>query len=118
MTWIRRLLQRSSTFKPKPNSNTKSSRTFSNTVKMSAASTSAALYASVISASQFTGTVPEDAAELKHHLKNGKGFRNPWDSFVDPVGPKIIWTLLMYWGGLSLVLYFDSSANSRTTDDA
>jgi hypothetical protein len=63
---------------------------------MSAASTSAALYASVISASQVTGAVPEDAADLRHHLKHGKGFRNPWDSFVDPIGPKIIMQMLWY----------------------
>ncbi|KAH7070260.1 N-acyl-phosphatidylethanolamine-hydrolyzing phospholipase D [Paraphoma chrysanthemicola] len=27
--------------------------------------------------------VPDDVAEKKHHLKNGKGFRNPWDSYGD-----------------------------------
>lgn len=26
---------------------------------------------------------PEDAAELRHHLKGGKGFCNPWESFRD-----------------------------------
>lgn len=62
---------------------------------MSGAGTSAALYASVISASQVTGAVPEDATDLKHHLKDGKGFRNPWESFVDPFGPKI--ALQMIW---------------------
>ena len=53
------------------------------------------MYASVISASQISGAVPEDAAELKHHVKGGKGFRNPWDSFIDPIGPKI--ALQMIW---------------------
>ncbi|KAF2828860.1 Metallo-hydrolase/oxidoreductase [Ophiobolus disseminans] len=26
---------------------------------------------------------PEDAKDKAHHLKNGKGFTNPWDSFID-----------------------------------
>jgi hypothetical protein len=50
---------------------------------MSSASTAAVLYASAISASQITGAVPEDAKELRHHAKGGKGFINPWDSFLD-----------------------------------
>lgn len=57
------------------------------------------MYASVISASQISGAVPEDAAELKHHVKGGKGFRNPWDSFIDPIGPKI--ALQMIWRQLT-----------------
>ena len=28
-------------------------------------------------------TQPEDAAEKKHHLAQGKGFTNPWDSYVE-----------------------------------
>jgi hypothetical protein len=63
---------------------------------MSAAGTSAALYASVISASQITGAMPEDAADLKHHVKGGKGFRNPWDSFIDPIAPKIALQMIWY----------------------
>ncbi|PZD22879.1 Zn-dependent hydrolasesbeta-lactamase fold protein [Pyrenophora tritici-repentis] len=26
---------------------------------------------------------PEEAAEKRHHLKNGKGFTNPWDSYTE-----------------------------------
>lgn len=42
-----------------------------------------ALYATVISTSQVTGAVPEDVKELRHHAKGGKGFINPWPSFLD-----------------------------------
>jgi hypothetical protein len=37
---------------------------------------------------------PEEAAELRHHLKNGKGFVNPWDSWREMEAPKIVWALL------------------------
>ncbi|KAK5018080.1 hypothetical protein LTR60_001652, partial [Cryomyces antarcticus] len=48
---------------------------------MSSGSVSAALYAAVTSPSQAAGAVPEEAKELRHHLKNGKGFVNPWESY-------------------------------------
>lgn len=50
----------------------------------------AALYAVVSNPTQ-VGAVPEDAKEKKHHLKNGKGFVNPWDSHVE-IG---VWELLV-----------------------
>ncbi|KAF1982282.1 Metallo-hydrolase/oxidoreductase [Aulographum hederae CBS 113979] len=50
---------------------------------MSSASSSVMLYAAAISSSQMAGAVPEDAKELKHHLKDGKGFVNPWRSYRD-----------------------------------
>jgi N-acyl-phosphatidylethanolamine-hydrolysing phospholipase D len=49
---------------------------------MSSASTAVALYASTISASQILGAAPEDSKEKAHHLKEGKGFQNPWASFA------------------------------------
>ncbi|KAK7556653.1 Zn-dependent hydrolase/oxidoreductase [Phyllosticta citricarpa] len=48
---------------------------------MSSASTSAALYATVVSAAQLTGAVPEDLHDKAHHVKAGKGFVNPWESW-------------------------------------
>ncbi|KAF2190933.1 N-acyl-phosphatidylethanolamine-hydrolyzing phospholipase D [Zopfia rhizophila CBS 207.26] len=54
---------------------------------------SAALYAVVTGPGQI-GAQPEDAGEKKHHLKGGKGFRNPWDSFQEPSALKIIVSLL------------------------
>ncbi|CAI6340471.1 unnamed protein product [Periconia digitata] len=43
---------------------------------------SAGLYAVVSNPAQ-VGAQPEEAKEKKHHLKNGKGFTNPWDSFAE-----------------------------------
>jgi len=63
----------------------KSQRLLSQNGKMLSASMSAAavLYASVISTTTLFQTRPEDAPQLKHHAKGGKGFLNPWDSYVD-----------------------------------
>ena len=62
---------------------------------LGAAGISAGLYAVVSNPAQIAA-VPEDAKEKRHHLKNGKGFTNPWDSYVE-VGA---WELLlkgMFW---------------------
>lgn len=56
-------------------------RTFATSPTMSGAGTAAALYAATISASSITGAVPEEAKDKKHHLKDGKGFTNPWESW-------------------------------------
>ena len=61
---------------------------------MAGASTSAALIA-VVSATTAGGAVPEDAAERRHHAKDGKGFINPWDSYREWSAPGIIKALLM-----------------------
>jgi hypothetical protein len=65
---------------------------FAITVKMSSAGgaglASAALYA-VVSNPAVVGAKPEDADQKAHHLKNGNGFVNPWDSFRDFVGWKM-----------------------------
>ncbi|KAF5848645.1 hypothetical protein GGP41_009724 [Bipolaris sorokiniana] len=58
---------------------------FSTTIKMSSiggAAIGAGLYAAVSNPAQIAAT-PEDAADKRHHLKNGKGFTNPWDSYVE-----------------------------------
>ncbi|CAA9966750.1 N-acyl-phosphatidylethanolamine-hydrolyzing phospholipase D [Pyrenophora teres f. maculata] len=40
------------------------------------------LYAAVSNPAQIASQ-PEEAAEKRHHLKNGKGFTNPWDSYLE-----------------------------------
>jgi len=72
------------------------SNSFHHSAKMASASTSATLYAAVTSPAQITGAEPEDAKELKHHLKHGKGFQNPWDSYKNTVGPTTILTIAWY----------------------
>lgn len=56
---------------------------------------SAGLYAVVSNPAQM-GARPEEAAQKSHHLKNGKGFVNPWDSYRDASGPKVVLSLLWY----------------------
>jgi hypothetical protein len=58
---------------------------FSTTAKMSSiggASIGVGLYAAVSNPAQIAAK-PEEADEKRHHLKNGKGFTNPWDSYVE-----------------------------------
>jgi len=62
---------------------------------MESTGTSAALYATV-STSNTQGVAPEDAKNKTHHLKDGKGFTNPWPSFRDFTPASIIWALLRY----------------------
>jgi len=45
---------------------------------MSNSGIAASLYAATISPASLTGAVPEEAKEKRHHLKDGKGFTNPW----------------------------------------
>ena len=65
-------------------------------VKMSSAgaATAATLYAIASISTPNGGTKPEDATEKKHHLKNGKGFWNPWPSYKEASPAKIIWEML------------------------
>jgi hypothetical protein len=72
------------------------SRSFSESSRMSSSATAAALYAATVSTSQMTGAVPEEAKENRHHLKDGKGFTNPWDSWSNMSGPTILKALLWY----------------------
>ena len=55
---------------------------------------SAALYAVVSNPSQI-GARPEDAGAKAHHVRNGNGFRNPWDSFNEmgavKLGGAMLW---------------------------
>ncbi|KAI9654044.1 MAG: hypothetical protein M1831_005561 [Alyxoria varia] len=60
---------------------------------MAGTSTSAALYAA-ITAPLSQSAVPEDAKDRKHHLQDGKGFRNPWDSYKDFTAPSILFAIL------------------------
>jgi N-acyl-phosphatidylethanolamine-hydrolysing phospholipase D len=75
---------------------TSSRRFFNNTTKMSSASTSAALYAAVTSPAQAIGAQPDEAKDKRHHLKDGKGFINPWDSYIDRAGFSIGMAMIKY----------------------
>jgi N-acyl-phosphatidylethanolamine-hydrolysing phospholipase D len=71
---------------------------FGTTIKMSSiggAGIGAALYA-VISTPTQLAAQPEEAKAKAHHLKNGKGFTNPWDSYVAATAFQIFSTLLWF----------------------
>jgi len=50
---------------------------------MAGGMTMAAIYAASISSPTALGAVPEDVEAKAHHLKNGKGFTNPWESWKE-----------------------------------
>ncbi|KAH0545175.1 hypothetical protein FGG08_000787 [Glutinoglossum americanum] len=54
----------------------------------------AALYTVAVSEPSRAGGAPEDAKELRHHRQDGKGFRNPWDSWKDPSILRILRVIL------------------------
>ena len=56
----------------------RSQRPLSTTTKMSSSGTAASLYAATVSPVTISGATPEDARDKSHHLKDGKGFTNPW----------------------------------------
>ena len=70
---------------------------FTTTVKMSSiggAGIGAGLYAVVSSPSQMASQ-PEGTDDKAHHLKDGKGFTNPWDSYVQASTFKVLKAL--FW---------------------
>jgi hypothetical protein len=69
---------------------------FHTTAQMSSiggATIGAGLYAAVSNPAQI-GAKPEDAELKAHHLKNGKGFVNPWDSYKDLRPWEIMWGMI------------------------
>ncbi|KAF2025993.1 Metallo-hydrolase/oxidoreductase [Setomelanomma holmii] len=68
----------------------------------------AGLYAAVSNPSQIAAE-PEDAKDKRHHLKNGKGFTNPWESYQE----------LTFWGFAKASLwYLMISPRRRVTGQA
>ena len=63
------------------------------TATMSTSATSAILYGVTISLAPNKGAVPEDSIEKRHHMKDGKGFLNPWTSWFERSGPQIMWAM-------------------------
>lgn len=63
---------------------------------MSGIPTAGLLYACTMSPPSASGAVPEDSKELAHHLKNGKGFWNPWDSAQFLSAPQMFTTMFKF----------------------
>lgn len=74
----------------------RSQRTFSGSPRMSSSGTAAALYAATVTPASVTGAVPQEVEGKKHHLKDGKGFTNPWDSWKEMGGFSIGWAMAKY----------------------
>ncbi len=71
-------------------------RSLSSSPLMSSSATAAALYAATVSSSAITGASPEEVKEKRHHVKDGKGFVNPWDSWKEMQGPAIAREMIWY----------------------
>ena len=92
-------------------------RHFHRSALMASASTSAILYATVVSAADVTGAVPEDSVEKKHHLKGGKGFVNPWESYreqsVWQIGSAMLWLVVAQCFHLIISIHFFRSPSEN-----
>jgi hypothetical protein len=71
-------------------------RDLNSLAKMASSSTSALLYAATVSVSSDVSSSPADVKDKKHHLKNGKGFTNPWESWKTMSGPAIGMAMARY----------------------
>ena len=83
-----RVLLRRRPARPGKDSNQKPSA--AQTRVMSGGMTAAALYACTMTSPTALGAVPEDAEAKSHHLKDGVGFKNPWNSWKDFSAPGIM----------------------------
>ncbi|KAE8453760.1 hypothetical protein EG329_009271 [Mollisiaceae sp. DMI_Dod_QoI] len=61
--------------------------------------TAAVLYAVSMTSPTALGAVPEDVETKAHHLKHGKGFTNPWESWRDFSAPEMMRKII--WGRLT-----------------
>ncbi|TVY86763.1 N-acyl-phosphatidylethanolamine-hydrolyzing phospholipase D [Lachnellula willkommii] len=59
---------------------------------MSSGMTAVVMYATMTAPTALSA-VPEETKDKAHHLKNGKGFRNPWDSCIEQNPIKLTTTL-------------------------
>ena len=67
---------------------------FHTSPRMASSNTSLSLYLATVSIPSIFGAKPENALDKKHHLQNGKGFRNPWDSWREQTVPDLLGGLL------------------------
>ena len=64
-------------------------RHFHGTTIKSSSMTSAILNA-IVASPETLSAQPSDAKEKRHHNKNGKGFMNPWPSFLERSAPEMV----------------------------
>ena len=68
---------------------------------MSGGMTGAALYAASMTSPTAIGAVPEDSKAKAHHLKDGKGFKSPWDSWIEKSALGVVMAMIRYELGSS-----------------
>ncbi|KAI9793408.1 MAG: hypothetical protein M1816_000300 [Peltula sp. TS41687] len=61
---------------------------------MSSSGAITAMLTATIAQTPRPGVEPEEAKERRHHLKDGNGFTNPWESWRDLQASQIIWAML------------------------
>lgn len=86
--------RRQQPFRPRDESQRPKISASHQSVTMAGGVTAAALYACTVTSPIALGPVPEDSEAKAHHLKGGKGFTNPWDSWRELTGPEIGKTML------------------------
>ncbi|KAK6582346.1 hypothetical protein PZA11_004754 [Diplocarpon coronariae] len=87
-------------------------RTVSRTMSSTGGIT-AALYACSMSPPSATGAVPEDSTAKAHHLKDGRGFTNPWPSWREMNGLEI--GAAMAWRRITGTLKFPDTTPPTVT---
>jgi len=89
---------------------------------MSGGMTAAVIYAASVSSPKALGAVPEDSATKAHHAKDGKGFVNPWPSWVDfnpvTIGGTLIWFALLPPALINLLRRAESKIHKEIEQDS
>lgn len=81
---------------------------------MSGGMAAAVLYACSVSSPKALGAVPEESATKAHHAKNGKGFVNPWPSWVD-FNPMAIGGAMIWYAYFCLLYFLSLLSNPPST---
>lgn len=78
-----------------PRVSTNQNRPKAATIMAATGTITAAIYTATFSIPTDADTAPEDAKTRPHHVKHGKGFVNPWDSWRNVGGREIMMAMLM-----------------------
>ena len=89
---------------------------------MSGGMTAAVIYAASVSSPKALGAVPEDSATKAHHAKDGKGFVNPWPSWVDfnpvTIGGTMIWFATFHPNKTILIQRVESKTHKKSKQNS
>lgn len=94
MRWLRAFLRRRPFQRPSDPQQQQRPNPSKDTLRKSSGMAAAALYACTMSGPATLGAAPEDVEGKKHHLKDGKGFTNPWESWKEMGAFEILGTMV------------------------